>query len=177
MSIGHVLLILWRRSWIAVLTFLAAMTVAGGVLLLVPGRYDATATASIDPGGVDPLNADVASANSVGLMQGNMISLVESQRVALDVVKRLNLTASPQQQAAYRASDLFGREGIDDWMAESILKNVDAKFLIGTNVMSIRYKGGNPNQAALIANAFLAATIDASIAMKAASGEQTAYLV
>jgi uncharacterized protein involved in exopolysaccharide biosynthesis len=42
-------------------------------------------------------------------------------------------------------------------------------------VLTIKYKTGDPNQAALIANAFLAATIDASVAMKAASGEQTAH--
>jgi uncharacterized protein involved in exopolysaccharide biosynthesis len=59
-------------------------------------------------------------------------------------------------------------------MAESLLKNVDPKFNIGTNVLSIKYKTGDPNQAALIANAFLASTIDATIAMKAASGDQTA---
>ena len=41
-------------------------------------------------------------------------------------------------------------------------------------MLSIKYKSSDPNQAALIANAFLVATIDATIAMKAASAEQTA---
>src|SRR5208282_5492761 len=68
----------------------------------------------------------------------------------------------------------FGRESVEDWMASSLLKNVDPKFTIGTNVLSIKYKSGNPNQAALIANAFLASTIDGSVAMKAASADQTA---
>ena len=45
---------------------------------------------------------------------------------------------------------------------------------MGTNVLAIRYKSGDPNQAALIANAFLAATIDGSVAMKAAEADQTA---
>ena len=107
-------------------------------------------------------------------MQGNMLQLVSSERVALDVVKRLNLTANPRVQNDFRNSDSFGRESIDEWMAESLLKNVDPKFNIGTNVLSIKYKTGDPNQAALIANAFLASTIDATIAMKAASGDQTA---
>ena len=174
MSIGQVLLILWRRGWIVALTFLTTMIVAGGVLLFVPGRYDAVATASIDPSGLDPVSTTPGgSATAIGLMQGNMLQLVNSQRVALEVVKRLNLTANPSVQAQYRASNSFGRESIDDWMAESVLKNVDPKFNFGTNVLSIKYKTGDPNQAALIANAFLAATIDATIAMKAASGDQT----
>ncbi len=88
--------------------------------------------------------------------------------------KRLNLTANPAVQADYRSSDSFGRQSIDDWMAATIVKNVDPKFELGTNVLTIKYKTGDPKQAALIANAFLAATIDASIAMKAAAGDQTA---
>ena len=108
------------------------------------------------------------------LMQGNIISLVTSQRVAVDVVKRLNLTANPQVQESFRDSSSFGRESVDDWMASSLVKNVDPKFTMGTNVLSIKYKSGDPNQAALIANAFLAATIDGSVAMKAAAADQTA---
>ncbi len=168
-------MILWRRGWIAALTLLSAMLVAGGVLLFVPGRYDAVATASIDPGHLDPITEMGSSSSAaIGLMQGNMIQLVTSQRVARDVVERLNLTANPQVQAQFRASDSFGRESIENWYAAGLLKNVDAKFAFGTDVLSIKYKSGDPNQSALIANAFLAATIDASIAMKASSAEQTA---
>ena len=174
MSVSQVLVILMRRGWIVVLTLLTAMITAGGVLLFVPGRYDAVATASIDPGSVDPVSETTTGIGSIMLMQGNIISLVTSERVALDVVKRLNMTANPQVQESFRDSGSFGRESVEDWMASSLLKNVDPKFTIGTNVLSIKYKSGDPNQAALLANAFLAATIDGSVAMKAAAADQTA---
>jgi polysaccharide biosynthesis transport protein len=174
-SIGQVLLILWRRSWIVALTFLTAIIVAGAVLYFVPGRYDAIATASIDPSGLDPVDASPGgTATAIGLMQGNMLSLVSSHRVALDVVKRLNLTANPAVQDQYRNSNSFGQESIDDWMANSLLNSVEPKFSMGTNVLSIKYKSSDPKQAALIANAFLADTVDSTIAMRAASGDQTA---
>ena len=48
---------------------------------------------------------------------------------------------------------------------------------MGTNVLTIKYKSGDANQASLIANAFLAATIDGSVAMKAAEADQTARRV
>ena len=174
MSISQVLVILLRRGWIVVLALLTTMIVAGSVLLFVPGRYDAIATASIDPGNVDPISETAAGGGMVMLMQGNILSLVTSQRVAVDVVKRLNLTANPQIQQSFRESGSFGRESIDEWMASSLVKGVDPKFNMGTNVLAIKYKSGDPNQAALIANAFLAATIDGSVAMKAASADQTA---
>jgi uncharacterized protein involved in exopolysaccharide biosynthesis len=172
MSIGQILVILWRRGWIAALTLLAALGVAVGVLLVTPSRYDAVATASIDPGGIDPLRQDGGA--NLAYIQGNMAQLVTSQRVALDVVRRLNLTADPNLQAAYRKSDSFGRESIADWYAAGLARNVVPSFGWNSSVLSIKYKSGDPNQAALLANAFLASTIDATIAMKAASAEQTA---
>jgi polysaccharide biosynthesis transport protein len=173
-SVAQVALILMRRSWIVALALLTTATMAAAVLLFVPGRYDAVATASIDPGTVDPISETAAGGPVLMLMQGNIISLVTSQRVAVDVVKRLNLTASRQVQDDFRASSSFGRESVDDWMAGNLLRNVDPKFALGTNVLSIKYKSGDPNQSALIANAFLAATIDGSVAMKASAADQTA---
>jgi succinoglycan biosynthesis transport protein ExoP len=173
-SVSQILVILLRRAWIVVLALLTTVIVAGGVLLFVPGRYDAVATASIDPGNPDPISEMTTGLGAIGLVQGNIISLVTSQRVAVDVVKRLNLTDNPAVQANFRKSPSFGRESIEEWMAEGLIKNVDPKFLLGTNVLAIKYKSGDPNQAALITNAFLAATIDGSVAMKAAEADQTA---
>ncbi|MBV9288995.1 MAG: hypothetical protein JO288_14465 [Hyphomicrobiales bacterium] len=176
MSTSQILIILWRRGWITALTLIASVGVAMGLLFFIPGRYDAVATASIDPttSAGDQILGVASGATAIALMQGNLIQLVQSERVALDVVRRLHLTANPAVQMQYRASNSFGREGVNEWMASSILKSVDPKFTINSNVLSIKYKSGDPNQAALIANAFLAATIDASIAMKAAQAEQTA---
>jgi succinoglycan biosynthesis transport protein ExoP len=173
-SVSQILVILLRRAWIVVLALLTTVIVAGGVLLFVPGRYDAMATASIDPGNTDPISEMSAGLGAMGLIQGNILSLVTSQRVSVDVVKRLNLTDNPAVQANFRKSPSFGRESIEEWMADGLIRNVDPKFLPGTNVLAIKYKSGDPNQAALITNAFLAATIDGSVAMKAAEADQTA---
>ena len=116
MSIGQVLYILMRRSWIIALTLICSLAVAGAILKLVPGRYDASATASIDPGNVNPIAGDGGSPAAFGIMQGNLIALVESQRVAPDVVRRLNLTSSPYS-GRVRHLKSFGRENIEDWMA------------------------------------------------------------
>ena len=173
MSISQILIILMRRSWIVLLTLGAALIAAAAVLLFVPGRYDAIATAQVDST-ADPFMTGPGVQPSVSLVQGNLLELVRSQRVASDVVRRLNLTANPATQEAYRRSPSFGRESIEDWMADSIVDGVAPQFSGSSNVLMIRYKSGNPNQAALLANAFLASTIDASIAMKVASAEQTA---
>src|SRR5262245_43243364 len=138
-SVSQVLAILLRRAWIVLLAVLTTTIMAGAVLLFVPGRYDATATASIDPGSVNPVTDMSSGPGMIGLMQGNILSLVASQRVAMDVVKRLNLTENPQVQQNFRKSPSFGRESIEEWMASGLVTNVDPKFNIGTNVLAIRY--------------------------------------
>jgi polysaccharide biosynthesis transport protein len=173
-SVGQILLILFRRGWIAVLSVLAALVVAEGVLLFTPNRYDAIATATVDPGNTAPVSDPRYSEQDRGAVEGNIDTLVASHRVALDVVKRLNLTANAAVQANYRSSSSFGRESIDDWMASNLSANVVPGFSMGTTVLQIKYKSGDPNQAALVANAFLASSVDQMVAMKASAAEQIA---
>jgi polysaccharide biosynthesis transport protein len=174
MSPKQVLVILWRRLWIVVLTFASTLAGAGGVLVLVPPRYDAAATASIDPGQGDPITGQVSGGTMVGLLEGNLAALVKSERVALDVVKRLNLANNPASLADYQNSPAFGRVDINEWLAGEIVKNVDAKFALGTSVLTITYKSPSPVQGALIANSFLSSFIDAAVAMKVSSAQQIA---
>jgi len=156
-----------------VLALLTATIAAGSILAFVPGPYDATATASIDPGNFDPISQTSPGGGLIGLMQGNTLKLITSQRVAVDVVKQLNLTANPQVQESFRESKSFGRGSIEEWMGSSLVGNVDPHFEGGTDVLAIRYNSSDPNQAALLANACVAATIDAEVAKKIASADQT----
>ena len=157
MSVSQILAILLRRAWIVMLTLLSTIITVGVVLQFVPGRYEAHATASIDPG-ADPISDMSFRGDAITRMQGDIVSLVASQRVAMEVVKRLNWANDPQLQQDF---------------ANILLTNVEPTFDLGSNVLDIKFKSRDPNQAALIANAFLAATIDAAVAMKAAEARQT----
>ena len=174
MSVGQVLAILVRQAWILVLTLLSAGIGAWAVMQFEPGRYQAHATATVDPRHVNPVSGDAEYYRSADLMQGNVIALVASDQVALDVVRRLNLAQSPLIQQNFRRSSSFGRETIEHWIANGLRANLEPTFDLGTDVLDIAYTAPDPNQAALIANAFLAAAVDASVAMKAAEAEQTA---
>src|SRR5690348_5094881 len=128
MSVSQVLVILLRRGWIVILALLTTAIVAGGVLLFVPGGYDAVATVSIDPGSVDPISDATTGLGAIGLIQGNIISLVKSEPVASDVVRRLHLTDNPRIPESFRKSSSFGRESIEEWMAASLVTTVAPRF-------------------------------------------------
>ena len=173
MSPSQIFSILLRRSWIICLTLLATMTAVTLVLWLVPPRFEAQATATIDPSQTDPITGQSAGA-SLRFLQGNMVALAKSQKVAIEVVKRLNLTSSQALINQYRASDAVGKVDLAEWIANEILRNLDAKFNEGTNVLVITYKWSDRLLAAQIANNFLAAFIDTAVEQKVAGAQQTA---
>ena len=69
-SLSQVMYISRRRGWIVALAFLFALMVAAGVLTFVPGRYDATATASMDPGNINPVTETAAQSPRWGSSRG-----------------------------------------------------------------------------------------------------------
>jgi uncharacterized protein involved in exopolysaccharide biosynthesis len=174
MSLRQLFLILLRRSWIIVVMFVATMIGAGGLLYFVPSRYDAQATATIDPASADPVTGQSVGITGLRVQQGNLAALAKSHRVAVEVVKRLNLTSNPTLMAQYRRSDSVGRVDAEDWIASELLRNLDARFNEGTNILVVTYKSANPILAAQVANTFLAAFTDAAIDAKVSGAQQTA---
>lgn len=176
MSPHQIIAILWKRSWMIGLALISTMVGAAGIMLLVPPRYDATATATVDPGQTDPVTGQsAAGSNMLGVMQGNLVALVLSQRVATEVVKRLNLSRDSKMAAAYINSTSRDRMSVEEWIAsEYLLKNIDAKFTPVSNIMTIKYKSNSPTQAALIANTFLAVFLDTAVELKTTAATQTA---
>jgi polysaccharide biosynthesis transport protein len=174
MSLSLVLQVLRRRAWILALAFVATLTGALVVLLLVPARYDATATASIDPGLVDPVSGMGIGANSVGILQGNLLALAKSNQVARAVVKQLGMDSDPAAGRRFQDSSASGLVDINQWLASEILKHLDVRFEPGSNVIDIVYKGSDPQQSASLANAFMAAFVDAAVAGKGAAAQKAA---
>ena len=175
MSPLQVLLILWRRSWIFVLTFAAVMLGASAVLWLIPPRYDAMATASIDPGQTDPVTGQLAGGGAIAT------AARQSRQPRQKPPRRGHGRQAPQSRGqsgiwsgSFGRSDAIGRMDLTDWLADDLLTRLDASFPEGTNTLVIKYKSPSAILAAQVANAFLAAFIDTAVEMKTASAQQTA---
>ena len=173
MSVNHVLSIIWRRLWLVLVGFVATIAGAAIVVTVVPPRYEAKATASVDFGRADPVTGMETNGMAGRTLMGTFTSLIESARIATDVVKRLNFASDPQFAQGYLASGASGQIGINEWIAQQLGGQVDARNVDGTNVISITYKSSSPIQAALIANTFLASFEDAVIDMKVTAAQQT----
>jgi succinoglycan biosynthesis transport protein ExoP len=87
--------ILWARKWIAIATLVSSLVVAFIATRILPARYEGVSTVLLDVG----LEGDVVTGQNMGGFareyQRSLIALLQSDRVALEVVKRLNLTSRP----------------------------------------------------------------------------------
>jgi polysaccharide biosynthesis transport protein len=170
MTIGHILLILRARYRVILLTLLATIAAAVIGLLVVPSRYDVTASAIVDLTQPDLVTGQTMASPFLRIQQGNLISLVTSRRVALDVVHRLNLTQDPDYIDGYKSSG--STLDLGEWIADQLLIGLDAKFGEASNVMTITYRSRSPIAAALVANTFLTAFLGAAVELKVAPAEQ-----
>ena len=174
MSPSQLLTILGRQAWIVAIIFVSTLSAAGLLLYVVPPRYDAQATATIDPSQSDPVTGQAVGMSGLRVLQGNLVALAKSQRVGQEVARRLNLTNNPVLMAQYRNSNSVGRVDAIEWIGAELTRNIEARFNEGTNVLVITYKSANPLLAAQVANTFQAAFADAAIEAKVAGAQQTA---
>jgi len=167
------LLVLRKRFALAAALFAVALSGGVATLALAPPRYEASAVASIDPSSADPVSGLGPTPGSLLIVQGNLVALARSNQVALDVVARLGLDQAPETRAAY-AAHWRKPEDLRQFAAERLRDGLEAKFLPGSNVLSLTFRSRSPETAARIANGFMDAFIDAAIALKGQAGQKAA---
>jgi len=156
---------LLRARWIVALCVFAL--VAGGTLLvslLLPKSYTATSSVVLDVK-PDPLGTLI---NASGLTPGmieTQIDIIQSDRVAMRVVKNLKLTDNPQARQQWQDQSQ-GVGDFDLWMAETLQRNLDARPSRASGVISIGYRSPDPKFAAALANAFAQAYLQVALELR-----------
>lgn len=173
MSLPLFLVILRKRFALSATLLGCALAGALAMLALAPPRYEAAAVASIDPSSADPVSGLGPTPGSLMINQGNLVALAMSNHVALDVVRRLRLDEDPQEREAYATK--WRRTGdIRQFAAERLLDKFEARFLPGSNALSLAFRARAPETAARVANSFMDAFIDAAITLKGRSAQKAA---
>jgi chain length determinant protein EpsF len=146
-----------------VLTFL--------VCKLLPPRYTATASILIDSK-PDPLTQMIyGGANGPGVMS-TQVDVIQSDRVGLRVVRDLKLADNPQVRGQWQA-ETRGQGSIEAWLSDTLRRGVDVvPASVGSNILNLSYKGGDPRFAAALANAWAKAYIDTSLELRTDPAKQ-----
>ena len=164
MSFGQCIAILKARWRSALLVFL--LTVATSLIgsLLLPKQYTATASVVIDfkP---DPVTAMIYSGMTPPGLIGTQVEVLQSERVARRVIRNLKLTDNPQVRAQW-LEVTGGKGSIETWLLDAFQKRLEVKPSREAGVISVSYKATDPNFAAGVANAYIQAYLETSLALR-----------
>lgn len=164
MNFGQFIAVLRARWRLALVVFATTVVLAVVVSLLLPKQYTAVASVVVDPK-PDPLSSVLSGALMNPAFMATQVDVIQSDRVALRVVRDLKLAENPTIREQWQ-SDTGGEGSIENWLAELFQKNLDVKPSRESNVISVSYRGADPRFAAGIANAFVVAYNETTLELK-----------
>ena len=165
MNLSLLLLAMRARYGIVLLAIGVTVSAAVVISLILPKKYEAAVSMVVNYKGVDPVTGLSAPAQLMPGFIATQVDIIKSKSVALKVVDDLKLVGNPEVQAQFeRATE--GRGAVRDWLADMLLKKVDVAPSRDSNVLSITFRGNDPQFVSAVANAFANAYLDFSVQLK-----------
>jgi len=163
--------------WRVIAITVVAMTLLGwAVSSVMPKKYTPSASVLVDARGDDAVKANGGdrSQNGNQAVIATQVDLIASERVARQVVSKLNLDRDPELRSDWQ-DETDGKGDFTSFLAQKLLKRLDVKAPNrDSNVITISYTGGNAKSATDIVNAFARGGIDANLELKTEPARQYA---
>lgn len=174
MNLSQILLIIRARYRLVLVVLLATVAAAAAVTYVLPPRYQATSTLVLDFKSVDPITGAFMPVQLLlASYMATEIDILESQAVALKVVKSLQLTDDPDTRRKF-LDNAQGKGSIEDWMAEGLRSKLEVKPSKESRIIDVNFTSADPEYAARVANAFAQAYIQTNLEMKVAPARESA---
>lgn len=165
MNLSQFVSIMRARWWVAALVLVLAVGTALTVSLLLPKQYVATSTVVVDQARPDPVAAAVYQGNPSPAYMATQVDVIKSERVAMQVIRKLQLAESEEAKAAWMRVTK-GEGTVELWVMQNLLYSLDVKPSRESNVISVSYKADDAARAAKMANAVVQAYMDVSLELK-----------
>lgn len=165
MNTSILLLALRARYKIVLLTLGVTMLAAVAISLMQSKKYVASVAMVVNYKGVDPVTGLSTPAQLMPGYIATQVDIIKSKSVALKVVDNLKLAEAPMVQSRFEKAT-GGRGTVRDWLANSLLGNVDVVPARESSVLTINFRGQDPQFVAAAANGFANAFLDISVQLK-----------
>ena len=151
-----------RKAFLTVLavTIFTAIVAA----LVIPKRYDATATILIDARDEQTMAPRSMSPRERAGYIFTQMELVSSGKVAHKVVRDLKLASQPGMREEWE-KDTGGSGTIEEWIANNLLEKLKVDSG-ASNILLVKYSANDPKKAADVANAFAKAYLDVALELR-----------
>ena len=153
-----------RARWLVVLAVLVAtIAVTLAVSLMMPRQYTATSSVVVDVK-PDPVSAMLYPGLASPAFMATQIDIIQSDRVALRVIKDLKLTSNESVRRQWEEAG--GQGSFEQWLVELVQRKLSVRPSRESNVINIDYQAPDPRFAAGLANAFAQAYISTTLELK-----------
>lgn len=164
MTFAQFLSILRARKWAALLVFSLVVAITLVVSLLLPKQYAGAASVVVDVK-PDPISATVFPNLTTPGFMATQVDILQSERVALRVIRDLRLTENPSIREQWQA-ETDGEGTLEQYLVQFLQKYLDVKPSQQSNVINIEYRSPSPQFAAALANAFAQAYISTTLELR-----------
>lgn len=171
MTFQQFLLILWARRKLALAILGVTVLATLAFTLIQPKEYTATTSLVIDVKSPDPIAGMLMQGMMSPGYMATQIDIINSDRVAIRVVKLLGFDKSAEAIANWKEASK-GKGTLENYYADVLQKKLDIKPSRESNVINLNFSGADPLFAAAVANAFAQAYIDTSIEMRVEPARQ-----
>ncbi|HUQ27199.1 MAG TPA: chain length determinant protein EpsF [Usitatibacter sp.] len=169
MNFHQFLLALKGRIWVFLGLLAATVFAAIVVTILMPKTYEATASVLVDNRDEQMINAQMMPARAqLGYMQ-TQVDIIQSQRVAKQVVRDLKLAEGDDILAAWKKAGSPGT--VEDWVAQGVLSKLKVE-VSQSSVIGVSYQASHSKYAAAVANAFAKAYVDTTLNLRVEPAKQ-----
>lgn len=165
MSIHQVFIILWARKLVIIVTLFSAMGVSLTIVSVLPKSYTAVSTVILDVAQPGPVSGQLLPTGLVRNHIRTQIRLINSGRVAGNVVNDLGLVQSPVFSSAF-LEKTGGKGSIKQWIGGELLRNLKVMSIPGSYIIAISFSNRSPELAASVANAFTDAYIRTDLELR-----------
>ncbi len=164
MDLNQFILALKARRKAFLTVFAVTVFTAIVVSLIIPKRYDATATVLIDARDEQSMApAHLSPRERAGYIFTQM-DLITSGKVAQKVARELKLAQQPGVREEWE-KDTGGAGSIDEWIGAQLLEKLKVDSG-ASNILIIKYSSSDPKKSAAVANAFAKAYLDTALALR-----------
>lgn len=161
MTPKQLLLILFAHRYVSVLAFVLVSIAGGTITLLTPKTYQATTDLLVDSR-ADPIAGAVAGGTNYLATQ---IAIIQSERVAIGVVKRLRVAQTPTLIEQWKAATQE-KIPLENYYASLLRKGLLVEPLRSSNVIRLTFEGTDPKFATAAVNTFAQAYLDLTVDLR-----------
>jgi chain length determinant protein EpsF len=176
MNLSLLLVTLRARYKIVLLTVAVTVIAAFAITSLLPKTYLGTVSLVVNYKGVDAVTGLSMPAQLMPGYTATQVDIIKSKSVALRVVDQLGLASNPAVQQQFNDAT-GGRGTIRDWLADLLLNKVDVVPARESSVLTLNFKGNDPQFVAAVANAFASAYLQTSVQLKTDPAQQASTFI